>query len=158
VAPTAGRAIHVEIHGVELPGRSCGPRAGGGTYDDIHVGLKRGNDTLSLVPGDAPDATWAMDVTVRETDAGRDFGGPFISGHRDDRHLGLRWVARGPGGTPDHFRGAKLRMRDVEPTLVEEALATGRVLIGTVNLTDEHGWPRCARVRPPAIGWSLGRA
>jgi hypothetical protein len=158
VAPAARATIHVEIHGVDLPGRSCGPRPGGGTYEDIHVGLKRGNDTIELVAGDAPDATWQMDVTVRETDAGRDFGGPFISGHRDDRHLGLRWLGRGPAGSAEVFRGAKLRMIDVEPTLVDQALATGRMLVGTVVLTDEHGWPRCARVRPPAIGWSIDRS
>ena len=91
--PSSPRAaIRMEIHGVDLPGRSCGPRPGGGHYDDIHLGLKRGPDAIELVPGDAPEARWALDVAVRNTPAGRDFGGPFVGGHRDDRHLGLRLV------------------------------------------------------------------
>jgi hypothetical protein len=94
-----------------------------------------------------------VDVTVRETSAGRDFGGPFVSGDRDDRHLGLRWFGRSLDGTGELFRGAKLRLIDVEPAFVDEALRTGGTLVGRVVLTDEHGWPRCARVRPPAITW-----
>jgi len=34
-------------------------------------------------------------------------------------------------------------------------LQPGKRLVGTVGLTDEQGWPRCATVRPPAIVWSV---
>jgi hypothetical protein len=152
----ASASIRVELSGVDLPGRSCGPRPGGGWYEDIHVGLKRGNTAVELVPGDSPEAKWSMDVTVREIDSGRDFGGPFVSGHRDDRHLGLRWYGRGPDGRIENFRGAKLRFAEVDPVLIDEALRTGRPLLARVVLTDEHGWPRCARVHPPAIAWTVG--
>lgn len=150
-------SIRVELRGVDLPGRSCGPRPGGGWYEDIHVGLKRGNAAVELVPGDAAEAKWSMDVTVREIDGGRDFGGPFVSGHRDDRHLGLRWYGRAPDGRIENFRGA-LRFVEVDPALIDEALRTGRPLLGRVVLTDEHGWPRCARVHPSAIAWSVGES
>ena len=93
---SAARAARVELHGVDLPGRSCGPRPGGGWYRDIQVGLKKGTTAIDLVPGDAAEAMWSMDVAVRETGSGRDFGGPFVSGQRDDRHLGLRWYGRTP--------------------------------------------------------------
>jgi hypothetical protein len=155
---SASASIHVELRGVDLPGRSCGPRPGGGWYEDIHVGLKRGNAAVELVPGDAPEAKWSVDVTVREIDRGRDFGGPFVSGHRDDRHLGLRWYGRAPDGRIENFRGAKLRFVEVDPVLIDEALRTGRPLLGRVVLTDEHGWPRCARVHPPAIAWTVGES
>jgi hypothetical protein len=49
-------SLHVELHGVDLPGRSFGPRPGGGWYEDIHVGLKRGTSVIDLFPGDAPEA------------------------------------------------------------------------------------------------------
>jgi hypothetical protein len=150
--------LRVELHGVDLPGRSCGPRPGGGWYKDIHVGLKKGTTAIDLVPGDAPEATWSMDVTVREIENGCDFGGPFVSGQRDDRHLGLRWYGRIPDGRVENFRAAKLRFAEVDPALIDQALQSGRPLVGRVVLTDEHGWPRCARVHPPAIGWSLGDA
>jgi Family of unknown function (DUF5990) len=149
-------SLRVELRGVDLPGRSCGPRPGGGWYSDIHVGLKRGTSAIDLVPGDAPEANWSVDVTVRETENARDFGGPFVSGHRDDRHLGLRWYGRSPDGSVENFRGAKLRFAEIQPALIDQALETGHPLIGRVVLTDEDGWPRCARVHPPAITWSVG--
>ena len=62
--------LRVELHGVDLPGRSCGPRPGGGWYQDIQVGLKKGTTAIDLVPGDAAEATWSMDVTVREIESG----------------------------------------------------------------------------------------
>jgi hypothetical protein len=155
---SARRLLRVELRGVEPPGRSCGPRPGGGWYEDIHVGLKRGNTAIELVPGDAPHAEWSIEVTVRDIDSGHDFGGPFVSGDRDDRHLGLRWYGRGPDGNVENFRGAKLRFAEVDPALIDQAMRTGRPLVGRVILTDEHGWPRCARVRPPAIAWSIGEA
>jgi hypothetical protein len=34
---SARRLLRVELHGVEPPGRSCGPRPGGGWYEDIQV-------------------------------------------------------------------------------------------------------------------------
>jgi Family of unknown function (DUF5990) len=76
VAKVSARSFRVELHGVDLPGRSCGPRPGGGHYEDVHVGLKRGTTAIDLCPGDAPEAKWTMDVTVREIESGRDFGGP----------------------------------------------------------------------------------
>jgi Family of unknown function (DUF5990) len=152
------RAIRVEIHGIDMPGRTCGPRPDGGTYEDIHVGLKRRNDTIDLVPGDAADARWAVDVTVRDVGDGHDFGGPFVSGDRSDRHLGLRWLGRERDGSLELFRGAKIRLVDVDPGLVDQALDLDRTLVATVDLTDEHGWPRCARVRPPAIRWTVAQA
>jgi len=158
VAKVSVGSFRVELYGVDLPGRSCGPRPGGGHYEDVHVGLKRGTGAIDLCPGDAPEAKWTMDVTVREIESGRDFGGPFVSGHRDDRHLGLRWYGRGPGGRVENFRGAKLRFAEVDPVLIDQALRTGRPLVGRVVLTDEQGWPRCARVHPPAIAWSIGDA
>jgi hypothetical protein len=117
--------LRVEVHGVDLPGRSCGPGPGGGWYKDIHVGLKKGTTAIDLVPGDAPEATWSMDVTVREIENGRDFGGPFVSGQRDDRHLGLRWYGRIPDGRVENFRAAKLRFAEVDPALIDQALRTG---------------------------------
>ena len=92
---SARTLLRVELHGVDLPGRSCGPRPGGGWYEDIQVGLKRGTTAIDL-------------------------------------------------------------FAEVVPALIDQALQTGRPLVGRVVLTDEDGWPRCARVHPPAIAWSIG--
>ncbi len=145
----------VEIRGHDLPGRSCGPGPGGCWYENIHVGLARGTDTVELVPGDAPSARWEVEVTLREgSDGVTDFRGPFVRGKRDDRHLGLRWGTVGDEETFEVFRGAKLRIDRVDPGLIAKAAAGGR-LVASVDLTDEHGWPRCATVHPPSLLWSL---
>ena len=56
MAKVSAASFRVELHGVDLPGRSCGPRPGGGQYEDVHVGLKRGTTAIDLCPGDAPEA------------------------------------------------------------------------------------------------------
>jgi hypothetical protein len=53
------------------------------------------------------------------------------------------------------FRGAKFRLSEMGRALFEQALGERRPLIGTLGLTDEQGWPRCATVRPPVIRWTV---
>ena len=106
------------------------------------------------MPGDAPSARWDVTVTVRRDQDGFDFGGPFVRGDRADRHLGLGWGDAPGDGTLRLFRGAKLRLADVEPQLIEEAMRPGHRLLARVRLTDARGNPVCARLRPPAITWS----
>ena len=50
-----------------------------------------------------------------------------------------------------------LEMRPGEPLPgvdVDECLADNEA--HGVHLTDDHGMPRCARLRPPAVEWSRG--
>jgi Family of unknown function (DUF5990) len=155
---TERHQLAVEIVGHDMPGRSCGPDPDGKWCENVHAGLKRGTDTIELVAGDAPAARWSFTIAVRQTRDGWDYGGPYVSGDRSDRHLGIRWVEIGGDGTMSVFRGAKLRLVELDGALIDDAIASGRRLIARVDMTDEHGWPRCARVRPPAIEWSLGAA
>jgi hypothetical protein len=53
------------------------------------------------------------------------------------------------------FRRAKLMLDRVDQALVSEADRDGRSLVADVSLTDERGSPRCARVDPPAVRWSV---
>ena len=46
-------------------------------------------------------------------------------------------------------------LADVDAGLLDSAQHDGRALVATVDLSDERGGPRCARVRAPAIEWSL---
>jgi hypothetical protein len=157
----------VVIEGSELPGRSCRPEPGGPGHENVHVALGgRSTDRAALtvpgrpgmaiepVPGDAPAARWEMPVTVRRDDDGFDFAGPFVRGVRDDRHLGLIWGDLAGDGTLRLFRGAKLRLVDVDPGLIEQALRPGRRLVARIRLTDARGNPICARVHPPYLTWS----
>jgi hypothetical protein len=159
----------VVIEGSELPGRACRPEPGGRRHENVHVALGggRGTDRPALtvpgrpqmaiepVPGDAPSARWQLPVTVRRDDDGFDFAGPFVRGVRDDRHLGLIWGDLVGDGTLELFRGAKLRLVDVDPDLIEQALRPGHNLVARIRLTGPRGNPICARVHPPYLTWSV---
>jgi hypothetical protein len=161
--------LTVVIEGSELPGLTCGPEPDGPVHRNVHVALySRSKDRPGLimpgnpwtatepVPGDAAAARWEAAVTVkRGPDGGFDFAGPFVRGVRDDRHLGLAWGDLPGDGTLRLFRGAKLRLVDVDPGLVEQALRPGHELVARIRLTDAKGNPVCARVPPPYLSWSV---
>jgi Family of unknown function (DUF5990)/Domain of unknown function (DUF5655) len=157
----------VVIEGSELPGRTCRPEPDGRGNENVHVALGGHSEdrpalamsnkpgmAIEPVPGDAPAARWEMPVTVRRDDDGFDFTGPFVRGVRDDRHLGLIWGDLLADGTLRVFRGAKLRLVDVDPGLIEQAMWPGGKLIARIRLTDARGNPICARVHPPYLTWS----
>jgi hypothetical protein len=157
----------VLIEGSELPGRGCQPEADGPEHENVHVALlTKGKDRPALavpgkpwlaaepVPGDAPEARWELDVLVRGAADGYDFTGPFVRGGRIDRHLGLAWGDLPGDGTLRLFRGAKLRLADVPPEVIADAMRPGWRLVARLRLTDAKGNPVCARLRPPYIAWS----
>jgi hypothetical protein len=159
----------VVIEGSELPGLACRPEPDGLGHENVHVALGgRSEDRPALaipgrpgmaiepVPGDAPTARWEMPVMIRRDDDGFDFAGPFVRGVRDDRHLGLVWGDVLGDGTLRPFRGAKLRLVDVDPDLIEQAMRPGHKLVAKIRLTDARGNPICARVHPPYLTWSAG--
>jgi hypothetical protein len=164
----AAGTMTVVIEGSELPGRTCRPEPDGRGHENVHVALGgRSTDQAALtvpgrpgmaiepVPGDAPAARWEMPVTVRRDEDGFDFAGPFVRGVRDDRHLGLIWGDLVGDRTLHLFRGAKLRLVDVDPGLIEQALRPGHTLVARIRLTDAKGNPICARVHPPYLTWSV---
>jgi Family of unknown function (DUF5990)/Domain of unknown function (DUF5655) len=167
-APVLG-TLSVLIDGFDLPGLTCNPGPDLPVHRTVHVALsghdqdrphldlpgRGGARAIEPVPGDAPSARWEVPVTVRRGDDGFDFGGPFVRGGRDDRHLGLAWGDVPGDGTLRLFRGAKLRLVDVEPGLIEAALRPRHRLVARIRLTDVKGNPVCARVHPPALTWSV---
>jgi hypothetical protein len=147
-------SVLVEIRGTDLPGRRCDPSLDGGMCENVHVGLWNRKGPVELVSGDARVARWELELTVRRDEEGAlDFGGPFVAGGRGERSLKLVWGMLGRDDSFDVFRAAKLRLSDLDSSLVEEALGSGGRLVCALGLTDEHGLPRCARVRPPDVAW-----
>ena len=125
--------MRLVIRGHNLPGLNCG------RYRNVHVGLQVRRDPQQLVPADAESADWTCELTPVD---GGDFLGPAVQGRKGERFVYLTW------GTVDDgeftmFRRAKLMLADL-PEGVGEAVVE-------VDLTDERGMPRCARLRPPAI-------
>jgi uncharacterized protein DUF5990 len=74
------------------------------------------------VPGDSPSARWEVPVTVRHDSDGFDFSGPYVRGARDDRNLFLAWGDVRDDGTMRLVRGSKLKLIQVGPRPVEEAM------------------------------------
>src|SRR5262245_45975204 len=166
-APVLG-PMTVVIEGYDLPGHTCQPEPDGTRHRSVHVAVSgKSKDRSALVvpgrpglaiepvPGDAGSARWEVPVTVRRDADGFDFTGPFVGGTREDRSLGLAWGDVPGDGTLRLFRGAKLRLVDVDPRLIEEAMRPGHRLVARIRLTDPRGNPICARVDPPALTWSV---
>ena len=144
--------LRVVIDGHDLPGRSfcAGPDAP--RFQNVHLGLRstsKDRATLATpghpwrvtepVPGDARSARWEVEITVRRGAGGLDFGGPFVRGDRTDRHIGIAWGDVSADGTFRLIRGSKLKLADVDPALIAEAMTPGARLVATIRFTDPRG-------------------
>jgi hypothetical protein len=148
--------MRIELHGVNLPGRRCGPNPAGGWYEKIHVGLGRPPHLAAVAPGDAPAVHFACDVTVRTgRDGGLRLGGPFIHGKPGSYCLYLSWGTVADDGAFTLFRATKLNVADIDPAVLAAALQPGGTLVGHLVLTDAKGHPGLASVRPPHLSWQV---
>lgn len=138
--------MHLEIRGHNLPGRYW--HLDGQPCDNVHVGIQVGREPRELVSGAADEAVWSTEITVGERNGELDYRGPAVQGRRGGRFLYLTWGHVATDGTFRMFRRAKLMMPDLAPLIEADP---GRRLIATVDLTDDCGGPRCARLRPPAL-------
>jgi hypothetical protein len=142
--------MRIRIEGSDLPGR----RPGASQLGNVHVGIQRKAEAVDLVPATAPEAIWSFEVTSREVDELLDVGGPWVHGRPGARFLYLTWGAV-TGDDFAMFRRAKLMFGDVPTDLLRAAHDGDGVLVGRLGLTDATGQPRCARVSPPAITWTV---
>jgi hypothetical protein len=69
-----------------------------------------------------------------------------VQGRRGARFVYLTWGDVDADGSFTMFRRAKLMLADLEPLVAETDQVVARV-----DLTDESGGPRCARLRPPPL-------
>jgi hypothetical protein len=147
--------MHVHIVGHHLPGRAF-PQPGGVLLTNVHVGVQYRVHPIGLVAGDALAARWELDVDVVRTAGGEmDFRGPVVHGKRGERFIYLTWGEVGQDDSFAMFRRAKLMLNRIEPAVIDAANQSGATLVGTIDLTDGRGGPRCARVDPPALTWSV---
>ena len=146
--------MRIRIEGTDLPGRRGGEEADALRLGNVHVGVQRKADVVDRVPADAPSATWELDVATRDIDGLLDVGGPWVHGRPGARFLYLSWGAV-DGNRFTMFRRAKLLFGDIPTALLWSAHDGDGVLVARLGLTDAQGGPRCARVRPPDVGWAL---
>lgn len=132
--------MRVRIEGHTLPGRNPGD------HRDVQVGIQVRREPAELVSADAEETSWVVEVTESYGSDVRDFHGPAVQGKRGERFIYLTWLE---GPDAEMFRRAKLMLADAP----EAESVTARV-----DLTDEKGLPRCARLRPPAVEWTIHRS
>jgi hypothetical protein len=145
--------VRIRIEGNELPGRAGAPQAETLRLNGVHVGVQRKREVVGLVPVHEDRAVWELDVDSRAVDGLIDVGGPWVHGRPGARFLYLSWGATATGEFA-MFRRAKLMFGDIPGDLLR-ASADGGVIVGRLGLTEPDGGPRCARVRPPDITWTL---
>jgi hypothetical protein len=136
----------LQIRGHHLPGQVWQSRDE--HYDNVHVGVQVGKEPRVLMRGDAEVSSWTIPIEVVAREGGLDFRGPAVQGRPGARFVYLTWGDVSEDGSFTMFRRAKLMLADLEPCVA--AGDTGQV-IARVDLTDECGGPRCARLRPPAL-------
>lgn len=148
--------MRLRIIGRELPGRRFHDVGYSGCdWNNVHIGVQRKSEVVDLIPGDAPEAVFDLDITVRlGRDGGPDHGGPFVHGRPGARFVYLSWGALGDDGSFEMFRRIKLWLRDLEAELLNEAAQEGRRLQVELSLTDCRGGPRCGGINPDAASWS----
>ncbi|WP_157681329.1 DUF5990 family protein [Mycobacterium sp. JS623] len=134
----------LQIQGHHLPGRVW--RSRDEYYDNIHVGIQIGKEPRDLVRADAESSFWTIPIEVVSRGDGVDFRGPAVQGKPGARFVYLTWGDVGDDGSFAMFRRAKLMLSDLTPLVGD----TGQV-VARVDLTDECGAPRCARLAPPAL-------
>jgi hypothetical protein len=152
--------VLIRIEASELPGRECGQAPGFPGYRNIHVGVQRRDrrgELLDLHPGDAHAATWELEVTATPADVGWDLRGPYVQGRPGSRFVYLSWGTVDDAGAFAMFRRAKLWFDGIDLDVLDAAVQSG-VLVARLGLTDRHGHPLCAAVRPPLVEWSAPSA
>jgi len=149
--------VVIQLNGRNLPGATCNPAPDHpGPYENIHIGIGSRGHAVELFRGDAPSTVWRFDVRVVDIPEGSlDFRGPLVEGTRGDRFLYLNWGTVDAEGRFRLFRRAKVMLEEIDPDLIRNASGTGAELHVAVNLTDSKGNPTCARLKPPAITWSV---
>jgi hypothetical protein len=140
--------------GTDLPGRTfCDPD--GTPFDNVHVGVQIRTQPEHVVRGDATDVRWELEIDATiGIDGQLDFRGPAVHGKRGDRFIYLTWGNVDDAGTFHMFRRAKLMLNRVDHAFMRAATKRG-YLTARVQLTDDCGAPRCARVDSPAIIWNI---
>lgn len=146
--------MQIRIEGRDLPARRGGAAADALRLGNVHVGVQRKAEVVERVPASAESAAWQFEVSSREVDGLLDVGGPWVHGRPGARFMYLSWGSV-DGAAFAMFRRAKLMFGDIPTDLLRAAHEGSGVLVGELGLTDSCGEPRCARVRPPDIVWTL---
>ena len=145
--------MKISLTGSNFPGCIfCRPD--GSLMTNIHVGVQIGREPAELVKADASEGCWSFDIDAAVREGLIDFRGPVVQGKRGERFIYLTWGEVSPDSGFEMFRRAKVMLNRIDNSVMEAGVAAG-CLLARVDLTGDDGGPRCARVDPPAVEWSV---
>jgi hypothetical protein len=140
----------------DLPGAEFHNEEKGLHYRDVHVGIQHGEKVIEAVRGDTKKAEFAPVFRVAEIEGGMtNFLGHYAKGSRNERFFYLSWGELPAGGLFRMFRRAKIHLSHLKWTQVEGAAKANEPITVELSLTDKHGWPLCASVKPPYVEWKI---
>lgn len=122
-------------------------------YRNVHLGLQKGKETVSLVPGDVEQVVFSAPLRVQNRDGRPNFLGPFAHGTPQQRFLYLVWSTK-DGDTLQMFRRAKIHLSHLTWPQIRRAVEEGRPITATLRMTDARGGPLCASVPAGHITWA----
>ena len=142
--------ITILLHCTDLPGTVFEGRTA------IRLGVQKGKAVVDDVAADVESITFICPMRVeRGTETGKpNFLGPFAQGTREERFIYLSWGGQGQTRW-EMFRRAKIQLKDIPWTSVEQAAATEKPIEATIRMTDKRGGPLCASVKKEFITWTL---
>lgn len=148
MATNSLQQLIIRLHCIELPGCEFKGR------NKVRLGIQKGKEVIEDVLAEAEAVTFTCLLRVaRDSDTGKpNFLGPYAQGTPQERFIYLCWGERKEGGW-DGFGRAKIHLKEIDWSSVEQTIATGKPLEAVIKMTDKKGNPLCASVGQDNITW-----
>lgn len=142
--------LTVRLRCIDLPGREFKGRS------NIRLGVQKSKDVIEDVFADAEEVIFTCSLRVeRNAATGKpNFLGPYAQGTPAERFLYLCWGER-KVGVWDGVGRAKIHLKEIEWSSVENVIATGEPLEAIIKMTDKKGGPLCASVPRDKLTWQF---
>src|SRR4051812_25079944 len=136
----------IRLRCIELPGCEFEGRG------KVRLGVQKGQEVIEDVLADAEAVAFTCVLRVERNSAtGKpNFLGPYAQGPPQERFIYLCWGER-KAGAWEGFRRAKIHLKAIDWSSVEQAIATGKPLEALIKMTDKKGEPLCASVAKEQI-------
>lgn len=117
----------------------------------IDFGVQKGRgssyETVQTQRSTGTDLTFEIEPTIKSSDDGIDFAGPFVHGPRGGRFVYIDiGASAGQAGT-----FIRRRMKIPLAGITSEMTGSGRVIEARVGGTGKDGTPACATVKPSFV-------
>ena len=124
------------------------------TSPGLCVAVQKGRDEHVGI-SDVAAGKVAFDVPVTFNDDD-DWRGPFVQGPKGERFLYLVWGPRTAGGLVGQVGRTKVMLEQAVAAAGDAVAKGGHGLVAELDLVDEKGKPRLARLKPESVDWRVG--